>query len=197
LFIVLAAAAFGAGYFIGRGDATYEKKLAAEAAAKESIMLEGRIVYNPGTGQIAGDRGAVIIALPERDPLDPKLGIRDIRVTDPTPTENHKTLRRIRNLGGGYDRANVDGNFSILLPDQGKFWLLIISANTTRPRDQELDDVDLVQIENYFTLADHLLDRYKYRWESLEINRGTDLIEQDFRRDGEKDPEPEPEAENE
>ncbi len=198
LFLLLAAAAFASGYYIGRGDATYEKKLEVEAAAKESILLEGRIVYNPGTGQIAGDRGAVIVALPQGT-LDPKLDIRDIRVTDPPPTENHKTLRRIRELGGGYARANVDGNFTILLPDQGKYCLLIISANATRPPDQEPGELDLVQIENYFTLPDHLIDRYKYRWETMDINVGTDLIQQDFGHDAKQQAEPEerPEAEKE
>jgi phage FluMu protein Com len=184
LFPLFAAVAFAAGYYIGRGDATYELKVQAETKAKETILLEGKVVYNPGTGEIAGDRNAVIIVLPETKELDPKLDIRDIRVTDPPPSRNHKTVRRIEEMGGGYARANLQGEFSILLPDQGKYCLLIVSRNASRPANRAPGEFDLVQIEKYFTLPEHLIEQFKYRWETLEINKGTDLIEQDFGRDG-------------
>jgi len=187
LFLILAAASFGSGYFIGRGDATLEKQIALEQSSKQSVLLEGRLVYNPGTGQITGDHNAVILALPElpREELPAgKLPIDGIRPQDPPPPQTQRSVRMINELGGAYARANLEGNFFMQVPDQGKYYLLIISRNTERPQGTEIDELDLADMKKYFKLAEHLVGRYKYRWELREIDFGTDTIEENFGRDG-------------
>ena len=184
LFVILAAAAFGAGYLIGRGDATVEKQIEQEQAVKERILIEGKLVYEPGAGQIAGDKGAVIVALPDEKYPQKTLPIQGIRPQDPPPAESQRTVRMIRQLGGAYARANVQGDFSMVVSQQGKYRLLIISSHASRPRGVKLDEFDLAEMEKYFELADHLVNRFKYRWELNEINIGSDEIEVNFGRDG-------------
>ena len=186
LFLLLAVAAFGSGYFIGRGDATVKLENELEEASRVRVPIEGKLFYFPGTGQVAGDFGAVVIALPEGRFPEKPLPIDGIRPQDPPPDEGQRTVRLIRELGGAYARADADGNFLTEAPDQGKYRLLIISNHAARPQGVEVDEVDLVEMEKYFALADHLINRFKYRWELREINIGTNPIEVDFGRDGQK-----------
>jgi len=184
LFVILAAAAFGAGYLIGRGDATVEKRIEQEQAIKERILIEGKLVYEPGAGQISGDKRAVVIALPDGKCPQKTLPIQGIRPQDPPPAESQRTVRMIRQLGGAYARANAEGDFSMVVSQQGKYHLLIISSHAARPQGVKVDEFDLAEMEKYFELADHLVNRFKYRWELKEINIGSDEIEVNFGRDG-------------
>jgi hypothetical protein len=188
LFLVLAVAAFSSGYFIGRGDATL--KLEDEQVAAARVMIEGNLFFNPGTGEIAFDENAVAIALPEgRIPdAEKKIPIRGIRPDDPrlADGENNKSIRMIRELGGAYARADDEGDFSMIVPEQGTYHVLIISANADRPRGVEVDELELLEMAEYFSLPAHLIGQSKYRWESKDFNIGTDPIEVDFGHNGKK-----------
>jgi len=183
LFLVLAGIAFGAGYFIGRGDASFKMQADYEQANKERVLIEGRLVYNPGTAKLVGDENAVIIALPERKVPEKQFSIQGIRPQDPPPRESQKTVRQITELGGAYARADASGAFSMVVPEQGKYHLLLISSHVARPKGFAIDEVDLAGMERYFRLADHLINRYKYRWTQEEYNVPTE-IEHNFGRDG-------------
>ena len=50
LFLTVALAAFGSGYFIGRGDATYRQKIDQEEARR--VQISGKLVYDQGGGSI-------------------------------------------------------------------------------------------------------------------------------------------------
>lgn len=187
LFLLLAAVAFGSGYYIGRGDASFELQVAHEEAAKEQVLMDGRLVYHPTTGQIAGDENAVLIALPAEKLPESTLSIRGLRPQDPPPPESDPNVRKIAELGGIYARADASGAFSVVFPEQGKYYILLVSRHTARPEDDLIDELDLDQMKEYFLRADDLVSRYKYRWTLAEINVGSDPIEHDFGRDGEED----------
>ncbi len=185
LFLVVAATGFGAGYFIGRGDASFEMQVAYEEANRERVLIEGKLIYDPGTAKIAGDENAVIIALPDGKYPEERFSITGIRPQDPPPRESNKTIRMLVKLGGVYCRADASGAFSMVVPQQGKYHLLLISRHAGRPKGAEIDEADLREMEEYFRLAEHLVSRYKYRWTLEEVNVGTGPIDHNFGRDGE------------
>ena len=80
----------------------------------------------------------------------------------------------------GYGLHDVGG----LCSWQGKYHLLLISNHAARPKGVEIDEIELVEMGKYFKLADHLINRFKYRWMLKEINIGTEEIEENFGRDG-------------
>ncbi len=184
LMLLLAVGAFACGYAIGRGDAAHHREVAREEAARESVLVDGKLVYNPGTGQIAGDVDAVVIALPAERWPQKGFSIQGIRPQDPKPAESHKGVRRIVEFGGAYVRAAKSGNFDFLLPDQGAYRLLVISRHAAREPGEDLDEVDLVEIQEYFPLAEQLIGRSKYRWSTEQIANGFKSVEIDFGRDG-------------
>jgi hypothetical protein len=92
----------------------------------------------------------------------------------------------IRQLGGEYARADALGNFSLVVPDRGKYHLLIISNHTTRPEGAEIGEADLSDMQQYFSMTALLIGRQKYSWSVRELNN--DLrIDHDFGRNGQED----------
>lgn len=185
LFLVLGAIAFGAGYFVGRGDASFDLQVAREEATKERVLIEGKLVYSPAIGELAGDEDAVIIVLPEKKLPEHSLSIRGLRPQDPAPGENYQQVRKIEDLGGTYTRADASGVFSCVVPQQGKYYLLFISHHAARPEDSTIDELDLEQMKKYFGRADDLINRYKYSWKLQDLNVGSQPISHEFGRDGE------------
>ena len=185
LWVVFGVLAFGAGYFIGRGDVAEEKLAQQEEAARERVLVEGRLMYDPGTGQLAPDEGAVVIVLPEDRVPETPLSVYAIRPQDPPPKETHKSVRLIQNLGGVYTRAAADGTFSFVVPDQGEYYVLLISSHAARAKDAPLDEADQIDIQRFFgDSAEHLINRFKYRWSLEEIHSGFNPIEVNFGGDG-------------
>lgn len=183
LLVMLAVVAFGSGYFIGRGDANYRQQIDQDEADRVRVPIQGKLVYDPGTGQKVGDGGAVIIALPQRESPQKKIPFEGLRPQDPPLSKPGEGVRRIRELGGEYTRAQASGEFYMVAPDKGKYHLLIISKHTTRAQGSEADEVDLSEMGDYFSMADALVSHYKYHWLSEEIDAGFNPIEYDFGRD--------------
>jgi len=186
LFLILGIMAFGAGYFIGRGNATFDRQIAEEQASKQRVPVEGTLVYDTGAGRIAGDENAVIILLPEGKQPEATLSIQGIRPQDPPPRDNNRSVERIRSLGGAYGRADAQGNFYLVVPDQGRYHVLIISAHAARPGNDDIEEGDLVEMQRYFHLAKELVNRFKYRWTTEEIRIGFGAVAYSFGLDGKK-----------
>jgi hypothetical protein len=183
LLLILFAVGFGSGYFIGRGGAEDQRR--KDQPAQERILVEGTLVYDPGTGRLAGDHNAVIIALPEGKLPRQRISSEGIR-PQALSAESQKSVQMIRELGGEYARADTSGNFSLVVPDRGRYHLLFISNHATRPEGTDIGEADLSQMEQYFSMAALLIGRYKYSWTLREIN--DDLrIDRDFGRDGQED----------
>ena len=183
---LLPIAGLALGYFLGRFDSRPPVDAAQLEAAPEEILMQGKIVWEANTGEnageILGDEGAVIIVLPDGVFPESTLSIQDIRPQDPHPSSDHKSLKKIDELGGLYARADASGLFPLVFPDRGKYRILLISRNAVRPQDTPIDEQDLEQIEKYFMYAEDLIGRYKYRWSAEEISPDSPPIEHSFSR---------------
>ncbi len=180
LVLVLALVFFGTGYFIGRGSATLELELEQQAALRQRTLVEGRLVYRPEPQRVAGDAGAVVIALPAGAAPETPISIHGIRPQDPEPPQSLRSVRLLDELGGAYTRTNAEGHFDMVVPDQGEYYILLISRNTIRPRDANPDEADLLEIGRYFTMPERLISRHQYRWAKHDVHGGMLPIEFDF-----------------
>ncbi len=187
LVVCLAIVFFGAGYFIGRGTAKLELILEHEAAIKERTLIEGQLVYRPEPLRVAGDENAVVVALPANTAPQSPIAIHGIRPQDPQPPESLHSLRLLHELGAAYARTDAEGRFDMIVPDQGEYYVLIISRNAGRPPGTDPDEADLLEIGRYFTMPERLISRFKYRWARSAIHGGLPPIEIDFGEDGRDD----------
>ena len=185
LFLLLAFGAFAAGYFVGRGDVALPLPGFPPEPAAERVLVEGKLYYDAEPGKVAPDVGAVILALPAEQLPEATLPIQGLRPVDPPPSPESENVRQIENLGGAYERADDSGTFRIVLPKPGQYRVLLISRQTRRDPETDVDELDLSQISRYFYRAGDLVGPYKYRWTLEEINAGGPSIRHNFGRDGE------------
>ncbi len=183
LFVIVALGAFGAGYFIGRGDATDRLRTERKQASQEQTQIPGKLVYDRGGGDFVGDEGAVIIVLPDGG-VTTRIPFEHIRPQDPVLDAPPKSVRLIREQGGEMARARPSGQFDLVVPDRGDYCLLIISRGTRRSGNAAVDEVDLSEMQEYFSSPENLIGDRKYRWLSKEVNAGLSPVEIDFGRDG-------------
>ena len=182
LFAALAAAAFVAGYFAGRGRSSVAPEHAPKTADSDLVLVDGRVVHDSGSRSLDGDAGAVVIALPQGKTPSQTLSVEGIRPHEPAPAADHPSVRAIEALGGAYGRVDAAGDFAIVLPRPGRYHLLIVSRQTVRPADRRVDPIDLEQLQTYFYRGADLIGRHAYRWSLEEFGYGFDSITQNFSR---------------
>ncbi|MBN1590117.1 MAG: hypothetical protein JW888_11425 [Pirellulales bacterium] len=181
LLVVVGVVGLLAGCLIGRGCAPVDAVRPQDAAPSDRVLVEGKLTYRP-VDTIEGDENAVAIFLPKNAKPSKRIGTPGIRPAD-SPVPSYSSLRAIRALGGAYARADRNGDFSVVLSRGGKYYLLIVSANTRRPDDDAIEPTALEELDSYFRRPEYLIGRQKCRW-TLETLSGYARIEHDFGRNG-------------
>jgi phage FluMu protein Com len=174
LLLILFLVGFGSGYIIGHSGA--EGRGSEQPAGGQPTLIEGTVVYGTNTGRLAGDQDAVIIALPQGKSPQKRIsseGIGPRAVTN----DAQGAAGAIRQLGGAYTRADASGDFSLVVPDRGRYHLLIISRHAIRPEGTGIDEADLIEMQRYFGNPDLLIGRHKYRWTSAEISSELEITQ--------------------
>jgi hypothetical protein len=180
LFLVVAVVGVLAGYAMGRGSAPQGRH--EDNDAPQRVLVEGKLVYDPGTGQLDPDVDSVVILLPEANTPKKKIATLDLRPADPAPPSNLAAVRGITEIGGVYLRADAGGAFSTVLPDGGRYYVLLISQKTRRPADSAAEAIDLDDLGRYFARPGYLIGQQKYRW-TLEDIADRANITHNFGRD--------------
>lgn len=186
---------FCGGYYVGRRDAAVSPPpapLAAEAPApvpndgfrNEEVLLQGRLRWMPTVGQTGGDRQAVLLLLPQDTIPSQSLPIEGLRPGEEPEEGPSASQGRIKALGGVYAKAAADGTAAAVLPREGRYHLLLISRNTSRPKEEAIRPKDLMEMKQYFGEAEELIGDRKYVWKQEEIRVGFPPIEHDFGLDG-------------
>lgn len=188
LFVLVALVSLGLGVAIGRVS-TYlgpvHGGVLASGDEPGQVLVEGRLSYDPGDGKLAGDQDSVLLFVPANQKPAEVIPIRGLRPQDPPPAASHRGLRRVEELGGVYARVDATGVFHAVLPHGGKYYLLLISRHVNRPADAFIDEVDREQIGKYFSRAEDLIGRSRYRWTLETFRSGGPAVSHNFGREGE------------
>jgi hypothetical protein len=179
IFATATLAAFGVGYLVGFGVAP-EPHIAATPQAGEGTVVEGFVRYTTATGEVRGDVGAVVIALPDDKLPTPKLGVQGLRPGDAAPVPGAGVLMSLELLGGASARAADDGSYSLAVPDPGRYFLLVISRNAQRTSGSRPDEFQLALMQRYFQPADELIGQQQYQWRLETFPLGTTSRSHDF-----------------
>lgn len=170
------------GYAMGRGGAS--QRPGGEPAEPVPVLIEAKVVYVAAPGELANDGGAVLIALPAQRRPERTLSIAGLKPQDPPPATNAPAVRAIVDFGGLYERADAEGNVALRFPDQGVYFLLIISRHSRRPEQQPIDKQHLAEARRYFFLASELIGSWDYRWMPVTIGEHTRRLQCTFAPDG-------------
>lgn len=187
LLFALSLGAFTAGYLIGRGRRVPQGEPAgadedADARA-DPVALEGGVIYSEAPGQYKPDDGAVVIALPsDRAPAEklPNTGLRPAA----DEADSSSILSGPGELGGALARANEEGDFQLVVPQPGEYYLLLISRHAKRPAGNKIGKRDLDQLAAYFADGAGLIGSQKYSLSRRRISGVPAPVNQDFGFDG-------------
>ncbi len=147
--------------------------------APQACLISGSITYASGPRQLP-DEGAVIAVIPQSpERPDEKAPIEGLRPGDPTPGGEHRGIAILRQLGGGYTRADSGGRFQIQVPRQGRYLVLVISREKAIRSLNDIDTADILQLEPYFANAADLLGDRRYQL-TQETLRGDKQLEITF-----------------
>lgn len=184
---VVATTAFALGYFLGLG-----RTKSVDEPVIGPCVISGRVVYETTGGTTFPDAGAVVLLVPEdqRPAADEKLVHRallpqaDARaagasngggVAAPGDSEAQEVQQRLRTMGGGLARADVDGHYRISLSRGGRYFLFVLSNHGQRSTQDEPSRADLAQLGRYVVLASELIADRRYRWSQQSIKQDTVL----------------------
>lgn len=194
----IAAVVFAAGFWAGRitalqpersGDPTTTQSVpdsdsqppAAAASDDRTPAIRGRITWRTESGEVRPDVGARIIVLPvERDgsSLIPSAGLQ----RDSGEVDRELTHTMIRQLGGDFQTTDDSGQFSIELPNAGRFHLIVLSNALPRDDGADITDVESV-VSRYFDRPPVVLGRVQLYLDEVQYSgTGTTPWDYSFQR---------------
>jgi hypothetical protein len=174
LIVVVALAAFGIGYFTGRGERppTTEEL----SAIQQPVAIEGDVVFRNHAGADAPDAGAVVIAVPHGAEPGQKFPIAGLRPSDAAAQDGgvNVAVQALESEGGGYARADDRGHFTITVRP-GNYWVLVISASAARPNGVLPTTSDEQTLGRYFNSATDLLADRRYMLTEQQLSSDASL----------------------
>lgn len=148
-------------------------------ASKQSvpITVTGTVAVAGEAGRTP-DAGAVVIFFPHGIKPDEKESLIGVRPGD-DPAKGTKFRDSLRVLGGGMDYCDQRGQFSVQLPDRGRYYLLAISSNLPPSQGKAMPPDQIAQVGQFVTLSDDPLEEFRYQWR-LESLRGSQKVNVNF-----------------
>jgi len=186
LLFALSLVAFTAGYLIGRGRRPPADESAGVdvSARSDPVALEGGVIYSAAPGQYKPDAGAVAIALPVDKVPPEKLSSTGLRPDDADESDSASTTNALTACGGAVAWANEDGDFQLVVPQPGEYYVLLISQHAKRPSGKAIAKSDLDQLAAYFADGASLIGADKYSWRRRRMTGVPAPMNQDFGLDG-------------
>ncbi len=171
--------AFLAGWLIGRGSQPKARTAPAEPAG-EPVALEGRVLYSLSPGQSLADERAVVIALPAGKKPAKKIAARGLRPADEDELNAAPSADALRALGGSIARVDESGQFQLVVPRPGNYWLLIISHLASRPDELAIAMSDVKELSGYFASPSELIGQQRYSLSSRRLSGAPPSMVQEF-----------------
>ena len=131
------------------------------------VVVSGVVRYEERLGSERSDNGSVVMLLPADERPDEKVTAAESGPEAFGPERNPGVLAMLESLGGDYVRADQQGRYRVRAPSSGRYFLLVISENARRPRNEYPAANDLAELGRYFTPATQLLGQHCYRWQEL------------------------------
>jgi hypothetical protein len=145
----------------------------------QACLITGSITYASGPRQLP-DEGAVVAVIPQtQNRPDEKAPIVGLRPGDPSPDADHRGIAILRELGGGYTRADSGGRFQLRVPKSGRYLVLVISHDKSARSANEISSADILKLGPYFVDAADLLGDRRYQL-TQETLRGDKQLQVSF-----------------
>jgi hypothetical protein len=167
----VAVGAFWIGLLVGRSGPHGKQEI---GAGLQPSVLRGAVSFVNPDEETLPDSDAAAFVLPQADRPESKIALDGLRPADPAPAENHPGLLALRSMGGGYARADEQGHFQVRLPNAGKYYLLVISAQQSGRQVAPPRHL-LAELGRFFLLESDLFAGRAYRWQEETVKGEHDV----------------------
>lgn len=151
---------------------------AASGLPAEDVIM-GRLYYRGFDGERVPDADAVVMLLPlDRIPTFPISG-NGLRPDVSRPPATESSIQEIKEMGGEFQRTDVDGTFSIRYENKGRYIILMISSHAKRS-GTEPDTATISELKRFFRNPQELLGDYSFSREEYELEQGKYILRQTF-----------------
>lgn len=149
----------------------------SEPAGPTPVRLSGTVSVARGSRDVP-DTSAVVVVLPQTEQLDERAPWPGMGPKDPPPEATHRGLEIIRTIGGSYARTDEQGRFDVELPNRGKYFVLVLSAEARRRASTVPPTEDVLKMGRYFEEAADFLgqNRYQLTLETLRSDKRLNVV---------------------
>jgi hypothetical protein len=130
------------------------------AADPKAIIVRGRVLYQKDGKKLPDDGGSVLVIPSDQKPAEklPALGLRP----EDHALRHQPGVEQLRRLGGLFDHLDVEGRFSVTLPRQAEYYVLILSKNVDRSARQAIFPDELSILQKYFADVPELIGNREF-----------------------------------
>jgi hypothetical protein len=128
------------------------------------LTISGSVAYNAGDNLPTPDSGAAVLLVPEDARPEQKAAVNSFLPGGALVDASDPAVLALREIGGDFTRADARGEFRLVAPQPGPYFLLIISAHLDRPASERPAPQDLAELGRYIESAPELLGQKRYRW---------------------------------
>jgi|GEM_PF-3737531 len=172
------------GYFLGRGDATYDAKQEHLEKLTTRATISNSVDYLDHLGVSHPDGGAVAFYLPnfQEDQMPKgwkKINSFELRPEDAAPPKSHSGRKQLEKFGGFIKRVNTEGQIKGTLEKKGYWYLFVISRNSQRPEGEDFPSSDIDLLDKYFTDFRYLIGSSRYQIVPVSVTNhynGTNIV---------------------
>jgi hypothetical protein len=139
-------------------------RLKETAQQSGPLTISGEVAYNAGDNLPTPDSGAAVLLVPEDARPEQKAAVSSFLPGGALVDASDPAVLSLRQIGGDFTRADGRGEFRLVAPQPGPYFLLIISAHLDRPVSERAAPQDLAEPGRYVESAPELLAQKRYRW---------------------------------
>jgi phage FluMu protein Com len=172
LLTVATLAAFTFGVVVGGSTSAPS----VEDETPNPCVVKGEITFTQEGAESTADSGALVVIIPQSDTPGEKADLTTLQA----PFDDHSGVMSLREIGGDLALADEDGKCVLSLPDDGKFFVLILSAEIQREADEIPPGKDLAEMGRYFVDAAGLIGSRGYVWLDQNVD-GNSKVNHDFK----------------
>jgi len=185
LIVIVGLICFVAGWLVARGSSGKSAgEQPTEAAAMESVLVQGTVTYRTPEGRIEGDEGAVILVWPKDAVAQPRIDPTELHPSQAAPHEGSRAMLGLEEIGAKHVRALNDGTYNLVVPRRGEYYVLFVSRRTLRSADESVDERTMNVLRRVFAPAATGIDRQKYHLRIENFDSGLEVCSHDFDRSG-------------
>ena len=116
----------------------------------------------------------MVIAVPRDYKPDARERLELEKINSATD-DRDPSVDMVRRIGGDFAITDRLGRFKLELPDQGRYFVLVLSGNSQRPMQEDFNRLHLSEMGAYFGPAQRLVGDRRFQWRTEMVTENQQL----------------------